>query len=228
MKNNNIDIVVQTNNGKYIVVEAMSTKTQDTLVSPIEISKLIAEQAKYSLTSGMLISETIKLIGDALQNNYPGFNYGDSTINRKIINKILSQDGDTTPTSAITTPSLIILSPVNDDVLKYLSYHPQELYRLSASEFEITMAEIYHKLGYHVFRTPSTHDGGKDIILTDKTLLGDFIYYVECKKFSPNTAVGVSVVRRLHGVIMNDRVNGGIIATTSYFSKKCKGLYFRK
>lgn len=86
------------------------------------------------------------------------------------------------------------------------------------------MAEIYNKLGYKVELTKATRDGGKDIIIRKPDILGDFIYYVECKRYAANNPVGVGIVRALDGVINMDRVNGGIIATTSYFAQDAKDL----
>ena len=44
--------------------------------------------------------------------------------------------------------AIIILSPINDEVLKYLSENPEAMYQLTGSEFEEFMAEIYRRLGY--------------------------------------------------------------------------------
>lgn len=117
------------------------------------------------------------------------------------------------------TDFLIVLSPVNDQVLKYLSENPEALYQLRPGEFELVMTEIYRKLGYDVQRTQSTRDGGKDIILRKPTAMGDFIYYVECKKYAPKRPIGIGIVRSMVGTIDTDKVNGGIIATTSYFTR---------
>ena len=114
---------------------------------------------------------------------------------------------------------IIILSPINDRVLKYLVENPMAWYQLQDNDFELAIAEIYHKLGYNVERTQSTRDGGKDIIIRKPEVLGDFIYYVECKKYAPNRPVGVGIVRNLVGTINTDRVNGGILATTSFFTR---------
>lgn len=117
---------------------------------------------------------------------------------------------------------LIILSPINDRVLKYLAENPIAWYQLQDNDFELAIAEIYHKLGYNVERTKSTRDGGKDIIIRKPEVLGDFIYYVECKKYAPNRPVGVGIVRNLVGTVNTDRVNGGILATTSFFTRDAR------
>lgn len=121
---------------------------------------------------------------------------------------------------------IIVLSPINKRILSYLLNNPQELYNLSSESFEIVMAEIYAKLGYNVERTQKTHDGGKDIIIRKSELLGDFIYYVECKKYSPQNHIGVGLVKEFLGTIDTDRINGGIIATTSFFSLDSKKFIF--
>lgn len=137
--------------------------------------------------------------------------------NTKIINEIFKSDSKKSIDNKDST--IITLSPINDKVLKYLSENPQAFYQLTDTDFEIVMAEIYSKLGYNVELTKLTRDGGKDIILRKPEILGDFIYYVECKKYAPKRHIGIGLVRNLVGTITTDRVNGGILATTSYFTR---------
>lgn len=158
---------------------------------------------------------------DAINFSYDGTDeeYNEEVVaNTKIIKEIFSPDreGDEENSAIIT------LSPVNEHVLKYLSENPQAFYQLTDTDFEIVMAEIYNKLGYEVKRTQATRDGGKDIIIRKPEILGDFIYYVECKKYAPKRHIGVGIVRNLIGTINTDRVNGGILATTSYFSRDAR------
>lgn len=137
--------------------------------------------------------------------------------NNKVITEIFQPDSE----KAIDDEEspIITLSPVNDQVLKYLSEHPESFYQLTDNDFEIVMAEIYSKLGYDVTRTKATRDGGKDLIIRIPEILGDFIYYVECKKYNPKRPIGVGIIRNLVGTVNTDRVNGGILATTSFFTR---------
>lgn len=48
--------------------------------------------------------------------------------------------------------------------------------------------------------------------------LGSALYVVECKRYSPDRPVGVGIVRELYGVVQAERLTGGIVATTSYFT----------
>lgn len=144
--------------------------------------------------------------------------------NSKIITEIFKPEREHDQDICKQDPVIIALSPINDAVLKYLSENPQTLYCLTSRKFEEVMAEIYNRLGYKVELTKATKDGGKDIILRKPDILGDFVYYVECKKYSSNNPVGVGIVREFSGVINMDKVNGGIIATTSYFAKDARDL----
>ncbi len=143
------------------------------------------------------------------------------------INKMVSEFLIPSENKCITTDSpIIVISPINKRILDYLLSNPQELYNLSSENFEIVMAEIYAKLGYNVERTKATHDGGKDIIIRKSESLGNFIYYVECKKYSPRNHIGVGLVKEFLGTINTDKINGGIIATTSFFSLDAKKFIF--
>ncbi len=143
------------------------------------------------------------------------------------INKMVSEFLIPSENKCITTDSpIIVISPINKRILDYLLSNPQELYNLSSENFEIVMAEIYAKLGYNVERTQATHDGGKDIIIRKSESLGNFIYYVECKKYSPQNHIGVGLVKEFLGTINTDKINGGIIATTSFFSLDAKKFIF--
>jgi len=142
---------------------------------------------------------------------------GVNETNNKVITEIFQPDSE----KAIDNEEspIITLSPINDQVLKYLSEHPESFYQLTDNDFEIVMAEIYSKLGYDVTRTKATRDGGKDLIIRIPEILGDFIYYVECKKYNPKRPIGVGIIRNLVGTVNTDRVNGGILATTSFFTR---------
>lgn len=110
----------------------------------------------------------------------------------------------------------------NDEVLKYLEANPQKINELSPRQFEELVAELLSRQGYEIQLTPITRDGGKDIYAARRDPLGTFLYIVECKKFAPHRPVDISIVRQLYGVIQEERVSGGIVATTSYFTKDAK------
>lgn len=140
-------------------------------------------------------------------------------VNQRLLNEIYVPNQK----KIITSESPVItVAPINDEVLRYLRDNPEEWYRLTGDQFEMVMQEIYTRLGYQVERTKATRDGGKDLIIRKPELLGDFIYYVECKKYAPNRHIGLGIVQRFKCVMDTDNVNGGMLATTSFFTKDAK------
>ncbi len=199
------------------------------------LSENVLEQYQQMM---QLISESMQLIRyfheyehlitsfqplDGILSNYNSDDSSnmESTKNEEINNKVITEIFQPDSEKAIDNKEspIITLSPVNDQVLKYLSEHPESFYQLTDNDFEIVMAEIYSKLGYDVTRTKATRDGGKDLIIRIPEILGDFIYYVECKKYNPKRPIGIGIIRSFVGTVNTDRVNGGILATTSFFTR---------
>lgn len=63
------------------------------------------------------------------------------------------------------------------------------------------------------------------IYVAKRTSFGNFLYVVECKKYSEHNKVGVNVLRSLYGVVQNEKVSSGIIVTSSYFTKNAISFY---
>ena len=146
-------------------------------------------------------------------------------VSEKVISEIYLPDENKIITAE--SPKITIL-PVNNRILAYLAENPEKLRDVEAREFEEIMAEIYHRLGYKVELTKETRDGGKDIIIRKPDILGDLVFYVECKRYSSKRKIGVDIVERFSGVIELDKVNGGVIATTSFFSPDAQKLILEK
>jgi restriction system protein len=125
---------------------------------------------------------------------------------------------DSAPATGITS-GLVIAS---DEVMRKLAAEPELLHRLSSREFEELVAELLVRQGYDVKLTPISKDGGKDIYVAHKSALGSALYVVECKKYSPDNPVGVKIVRELFGVVQAEQLTGGIVATTSHFTRGAK------
>lgn len=115
----------------------------------------------------------------------------------------------------------IIITEINDQLLYELSQNPDLMYGLTPYNFECVIAKIFEKKGFSVKITPKTRDGGKDIFVAKHDLCS-FMFYVECKKYSPDKPVGIDIIQRLYGVVSAEKATGGIIATTSYFTNPAK------
>lgn len=108
----------------------------------------------------------------------------------------------------------------------------RDLYNLTDSEFEEWCGRLLRRLGYkNVYVTQRVADGGKDITCEKD---GEK-YYVECKKFMykelkdyleknggkkipSSQLVGREIMQKLIGAMIADRVDNGIVITTSEFS----------
>ncbi len=108
---------------------------------------------------------------------------------------------------------------VTDEVLVRLARDPKGLYEISPRMFEQVVAEIFRRMGYEVTLTPASKDGGKDICAAKRDDIGTFLYLVECKRYRPDTPIGVELIRQLYGVVEEQKATAGILATTSVFTK---------
>lgn len=138
-------------------------------------------------------------------------NYGNSIIN-----------GITPTIEKIRSHTIFVVKNSMEEIAKA----PDKMYDLTPRQFEEVIAELYQKCGYTVELTKQTRDGGKDIYLAHKNDLGSFLYLVQCKKYSKEHSVGVSVLREVYGVQTSElqKPSGSIIATTSHFTKDARNF----
>ena len=93
------------------------------------------------------------------------------------------------------------------------------MYGLHPRDFELLVEQIFIDKGFQTELTPTTRDGGKDIIA--RKYIGTripIVIYIECKRFGPNYPVGEPIIRGLYGVLTDARINRGVLVTSSYFS----------
>lgn len=114
------------------------------------------------------------------------------------------------------------VTAVDNSLLKKAKDNPRIIFNFSPREFEEMVCELLDKQGYNVKLTKQTRDGGKDIIVVQKSILGEFCIYVECKKYDASRPISVGLVRELYGTIMGDNATAGMIITTSNFTKDAK------
>lgn len=96
---------------------------------------------------------------------------------------------------------------------------PNSVYNLEPWEFEELVAEVYSRNGYRARVTQRTRDGGRDVIATCEVGGVSYSTYFECKQQGPRRPVGVEIVRGLYGVMERDRIDKGVIVTTSRFTR---------
>ncbi len=76
---------------------------------------------------------------------------------------------------------------------------------------------LLKEMGYEVWHTPLTRDGGVDLWALRSNELGDTLYAIDAKKYSANRPVGPEHVRAIHGVADLTGASVGMIITTSTF-----------
>lgn len=116
--------------------------------------------------------------------------------------------------------AIIICSSIELELLEYFKKHPNQLYEISPRKFEEFVAALFKNHGFDVELTPETRDGGVDIIAVHKSpLTGNTVSLVECKRYAPDKTVGIGVVQRLLGSVIQQEAHKGIVVTTSFFTK---------
>ena len=102
-------------------------------------------------------------------------------------------------------------------LIERLRQFPEDLRVIDRRRFEQLIAELFSGFGYEVELTQRTRDGGKDIIAIKRSEI-DLRFLIECKRPDPGNSVGVSTVRELYGVKVDDGASKAILVTTTYFS----------
>jgi len=136
---------------------------------------------------------------------------------------ILGPDGKPYSKGVVVPKKVVVtVTAVNSELLARLKANPELLRSLPPRRFEEVVAELLEIQGYSIELTPASRDGGFDMYAAKNDALGQFLYLVECKRYSPPNKVGVQIVRALHGVVQQTRATAGIITTTSFFTDGAK------
>ncbi len=101
----------------------------------------------------------------------------------------------------------------------FLLHHHIPMARLlDPHQFEDLTGMIFQEEGWNVTRMRQTRDGGKDIIAKQVIEGAPTIAYIQAKRYSTKK-VGIREVKEFVATVAGDKVDKGIIVTTSYFSK---------
>lgn len=116
------------------------------------------------------------------------------------------------------------LSDINDELIGYLSRHPEKVQDLTPRKFEELVAALFRAKGYDVELTPATRDGGFDMRAFQRSAVGTFLTLIECKRYGPKRPVSVDVVRGLYGVTEAEGATTGLLVTTSSFTRDARSF----
>lgn len=123
------------------------------------------------------------------------------------------------PEPSLILPARQSIITINTKLADKFRRNPELLRTIDPIRFEELVAELFEEDGYRVVLTPPRADGGKDlyVLKSDDKLQASFL--VECKRYVPPNKVGVEVARQLYGLVQHESQSGGIIVTTSYFTR---------
>jgi restriction system protein len=93
----------------------------------------------------------------------------------------------------------------------------QFLTSVTPREFEHIVERLYSAMGYNTHLTPPKKDGGRDIVAKKEKIGALEHLLIECKQYTK--PVGVEIVRALLGVVSDEKVNKGVLVTTSTATK---------
>lgn len=116
-------------------------------------------------------------------------------------------------------PKIMLAS---NSLVERLQQHPDAIYEISPRKFEELVADLLTDLGYEVELTPTTHDGGMDILARMTTHHGKILCLVEAKRHSAHRPVGVELVRQLYGTLIDADASSAMMVTTSNFTSGAK------
>jgi len=107
-----------------------------------------------------------------------------------------------------------------DGLIRTVSTDARLLRHVSPRKFEEIVASLIERDGFRVELTPSSNDGGRDILAYHDHALGTNLFLVECKRYAPGNPVGAQIVRQLFGVLEDEDATGAAIVTTSSFTRE--------
>jgi RNA polymerase sigma factor (sigma-70 family) len=150
-------------------------------------------------------------------------------LRRTLSNKSTEKPNDTNSTkSSISTIQQISIKKdeINAELIRYFAKHPNKIHDIDANKFEKLVAELLKGMGYDVYLTQQTRDGGRDIIAVMNTPSNDkVVTIIQCKRNRADNIVGIDIVERfIYTIREKDRANAGWIVTTSSFSRDARNL----
>lgn len=98
----------------------------------------------------------------------------------------------------------------------------EHLMEIPPRSFECVIEQLYKEMGFDTELTPEKGDGGRDIIAEKKEAGKREKILIECKRY--RKPVGVKIARELLGVISSEKVNKGVIVTSSSFTRGAKEI----
>ena len=102
------------------------------------------------------------------------------------------------------------------DVVAGLDSRPN-LLKLSPTEFEHLVRQLFVAMGAEAWTTIPSKDGGVDAVATSKNLFFGGVCLIQAKRWT--SVVGLEAVHALSGVMADHNATTGVLVTTSWFGR---------
>jgi len=109
---------------------------------------------------------------------------------------------------------------IDVEFMRWLSVNPQALDRIAWEAFERITAEILASKGFTVDLKGRTRNASTDVLAIRRDELGiETRYLVECKRYSAENPVGVSIVNGVIGSKVRSQAEHALLVTSSRFTR---------
>lgn len=122
------------------------------------------------------------------------------------------------PTKEEINDVIFYIRQLNRNLIKLISENGNNLRMLEWRDLERVIAEIFEGLGFEVTLTPSSKDGGKDIILECKINAISKTFIVEIKHWRSQQKVGKVAIKEFSRIIINEKREKGLFLSTYGFT----------
>lgn len=111
-----------------------------------------------------------------------------------------------------------IVKLMNKKFIELVAKNPEHLKNLEWRDLERMISELFEGIGFKTTLTPSSKDGGKDVILECKIDDIQKSYIIEIKHWRSGQKVGQTAVKEFTNVIINEKRDKGLYLATYGFS----------
>jgi hypothetical protein len=150
-------------------------------------------------------------------------NTGISSLVRHILDDIKWPEEEQTEADAARTAVILAVRHLSDTLCALIAKNPNTLRHIHWRHLEEVIAAALESIGFAVELTPPSKDGGKDVIATCRVDNKEHVFYVEIKHWREGGRPGAKHVSNFIEVNLKDKTDGGLLLSSSGYSKSAYG-----
>lgn len=185
---------------------------------PNWIRQLTMAVKSGAIDRGMLVTNGQIVLDPEIANDFPvEIGVLDWAGLRAAVGRVRETDAGP-PSSSLSHVKQAVVE-FNRRVAEAVAENPAELDDVEWRDLERMMADVFTAFGFAVELTPSTKDGGRDILLRGHEEGRPFSYAVEIKHWRSSKRVGPGYVRSFMEVVVREGHDRGLYLSTSGYSR---------